>query len=207
MDKSCKCSRLGRHLPEKSVPQKVLDSLTEENPPIGEFVGKSSCNDYVTSLGSSQKVVSYSYFGGYRTRYTQLLANLSNTIKTKYPSWRMRIYHDVTFEKSPRVMNLFCKTYCNFSHVDFCYVPPSHDPETRAKHFGLLYRFRPIGDPTVRYFLSRDLDSYILDREVGPVNQWLESKLPFHVMRDHPWHGGSMLGGLWGFKNYANKGI
>ena len=32
--------------------------------------------------------------------------------------------------------------------------------------------FQPLGDPTVRKFLSRDLDSWILPREREAVREW-----------------------------------
>jgi hypothetical protein len=33
---------------------------------------------------------------------------------------------------------------------------------------------------------------------VAAVNEWLNSSLPFHIMRDHPDHGTYILGGMWG---------
>jgi hypothetical protein len=36
------------------------------------------------------------------------------------------------------------------------------------------------------------------EREVAAVQQWMMSDLPFHIMRDHPQHGTSILGGMWG---------
>ncbi len=38
----------------------------------------------------------------------------------------------------------------------------------------------------------------ISSREVAAVSDWLNSTLPFHVMRDHPDHGAEILGGMWG---------
>ena len=53
--------------------------------------------------------------------------------------------------------------------------------------------------------INRDIDSEIIDREVAAVQQWLNSNWTFHVMRDHPSHGGFMLAGLWGAKNYLRR--
>jgi hypothetical protein len=36
------------------------------------------------------------------------------------------------------------------------------------------------------------------EREVAAVEDWLNSSLPFHAMRDHPAHGTAILGGMWG---------
>jgi hypothetical protein len=36
------------------------------------------------------------------------------------------------------------------------------------------------------------------EREVAAVQQWMMSDLPFHIMRDHPQHKTTILGGMWG---------
>ena len=60
---------------------------------------------------------------------------------------------------------------------------------------GRAWRFAVLGDPTVDLFLSRDSDSWVLDREVTAVQEWLLSGRTFHVMRDHPNHKAVMLAG------------
>ncbi|XP_063870041.1 uncharacterized protein LOC135105628 isoform X2 [Scylla paramamosain] len=70
---------------------------------------------------------------------------------------------------------------------------------------GRAWRFAVLGDPTVDLFLSRDSDSWLLDREVAAVQEWLSSDLTFHVMRDHPNHKAVMLAGLWGGINKRPK--
>lgn len=42
--------------------------------------------------------------------------------------------------------------------------------------------------------VSRDLDSKISARETAAVDEWLQSKKSFHIMRDNPQHGTAMLG-------------
>lgn len=49
-------------------------------------------------------------------------------------------------------------------------------------------------------FMSRDADSPIISREEDAVREWLCTDRIFHVMRDHPKHCVSILGGLWGVK-------
>ena len=50
------------------------------------------------------------------------------------------------------------------------------------------------------YYFTRDLDSRLNDREQAAVTEWLNSNKSFHIMRDHPWHGTEILGGMWGCK-------
>ena len=52
----------------------------------------------------------------------------------------------------------------------------------------------------VDIIISRDLDSRFDDREQAAVNEWIRSEKSFHIMRDHPQHRASILGGLWGSK-------
>jgi hypothetical protein len=35
----------------------------------------------------------------------------------------------------------------------------------------------------VDFFASRDLDAWLIEREVGAVNAWMNSNTLFHVMR------------------------
>ena len=64
---------------------------------------------------------------------------------------------------------------------------------------------KPLGDPTVRKFVSRDMDSWILPRERSAVQEWeTVGRFQFHVMRDHPNHNYPIIAGLWGANNYLN---
>ena len=63
---------------------------------------------------------------------------------------------------------------------------------------------------TTRRFIvvaSRDLDSPITVREQAAVNEWLSSNRSFHVMRDHPHHGRSIMGGMWGYRPLRNVAL
>jgi len=85
------------------------------------------------------------------------------------------------------------------------------DPEThgmaKGDWRGMFWRFEYACcqglDNEVEAFISRDCDSRLFRREAAAVEEWLESGKGFHIMRDHPWHGSQMLGGMWGCRNYA----
>lgn len=47
------------------------------------------------------------------------------------------------------------------------------------------------------------MDATFTDRDYAAVQEWLESPLAFHFIRDHPWHGTTIMGGGWGVK-YGN---
>lgn len=50
----------------------------------------------------------------------------------------------------------------------------------------LIWRYFPLADEFVNVALFRDSDSFILDREVAAVKQWLESDKIAHIMRGWP---------------------
>ena len=65
---------------------------------------------------------------------------------------------------------------------------------------GMFWRFHPCSEDDVDVVLSRDTDSRLTQREKDAIDEWLESDKGFHIMRDHPWHGTQILGGMWGCK-------
>jgi len=69
-----------------------------------------------------------------------------------------------------------------------------------ANYKSMFWRFDPIKDSSVDLFVSRDTDSRLNFRERFAVEEWLNSKKALHIMRDHPWHATSILGGMWGLK-------
>ena len=64
----------------------------------------------------------------------------------------------------------------------------------------MFWRFEPAGENDIDVMISRDTDSRLNFREKAAVDEWLNSDFGFHIMRDHPWHGYPVLGGMWGAK-------
>jgi len=64
----------------------------------------------------------------------------------------------------------------------------------------MMWRFEAFDHPDVQIMMSRDTDTRILLREKLAVDQWLASDKICHIMRDHPWHGVPILGGMFGLK-------
>jgi hypothetical protein len=58
-----------------------------------------------------------------------------------------------------------------------------------------FYRFFPIDDPNVDICCIRDADSRVLERDVGCIEDFLESDKLFHIIRDHPNHHHRILAG------------
>lgn len=64
----------------------------------------------------------------------------------------------------------------------------------------MMWRFEAIDDPEVDVMLVRDTDTRFLLRERLAVDEWLISGKLFHIMRDHPHHAFTILGGMFGTK-------
>ena len=70
---------------------------------------------------------------------------------------------------------------------------------------GMFWRFYPASEEDVDIMISRDTDSRLNLREKAAVDEWLESDKSFHIMRDHPFHGSEILGGMWGVRGSILK--
>ena len=63
----------------------------------------------------------------------------------------------------------------------------SHTDLEGTVDLGRAWRFAVLGDPTVRLFGVRDLDMFILERELAAMEEWREDdSKQFYVMRDTP---------------------
>ncbi|KAB7496591.1 hypothetical protein Anas_11174 [Armadillidium nasatum] len=117
-------------------------------------------------------------------------------ISVFYPGWRVRVYAsspDISFLQS--IMK-------NWTFVNFCDIDNLPPPIYSVRFYPVtMWRFAPLGDDQVDVMLSRDLDSEILKREYDAVSEWLNStNKSLHVMRDHPGHCVTILGGMWGIR-------
>lgn len=131
-----------------------------------------------------KKIVSYSLWGD-NPKYTIGAIRNAELVHSIYPGWISRFYcgSSVPEEIVQRLRALG-------SEVIEMSVP--------GDWTGMFWRFQAISDPDVGVMLSRDTDSRLTPREAAAVEQWLSSDKNFHIMRDHPWHGTEILGGMWG---------
>lgn len=180
----------------QSSPCKIL-SRTYVFSSINE--NTSLCSLRSTRRGKRQKVLAVSLFGPKEND----LFDFDNTLKflyefledaqIVYPDWIVRIYHDASIG-----FNVICDIQCQYANVDFC------DMTDHALIPQKAWRFIPSGDPLVDAMCSRDLDSPLTERERVAVNDWLSENKSFHIMRDHPHHDLTIMGGMWGFRPSLN---
>lgn len=164
---------------------------------LKKIYGKSTCSSWATLRGPNQKVVSYSVYGTFPSDYYSGLEILIPEVTKTYPGWSVRVYHHLNMSDLA-FTNWMCKLACKYPHLDLCHTDYLPVLGNISKATGRAWRFSVMGDPLVNWYVVRDTDSPILQREVDAVKMWLSSGTCFHVMRDHPYHGVPMLGGTWG---------
>jgi len=174
-----------------------------------------TCNIFSTlRRGKHQKVLSYTLFGKNKFYYDKL-KNVTQQIQQYYPDWFMRVYHDSSIDRSI-ICDLECQTDKDgqlINNSDFCDLS-QFNVNLRGMNLTpvnymlpRMWRFLAIGDSFIDIMMSRDSDSFILQREVDSVDVWLRSNKIAHAMRDHPGHGIFILAGMWGFKNVDNRDL
>ncbi|KAI9553022.1 hypothetical protein GHT06_020909 [Daphnia sinensis] len=210
---------LYQHLPIEEYPEKIgchCGGLSASK--SAGRIHQSTCSAEADMRGFNQSVVSYTLFGHpdqdeqVRRRYFSSIEAKSIRIKHYYPGWIMRVYHNLSLDDE---LKYLCPLRCSGGHpphnVDLCHVDSIRTKNITSALVQRLnprmWRFLVMLDPTVDRFMSRDVDSEIIPREVAAVKQWLQSDYTFHVMRDHPSHGGFMLAGLWGAKNVQRRDL
>lgn len=133
-----------------------------------------------------KKIISFSLWGD-NPKYWRGAIKNAELARQIYPDWEPRFYcgsrigTDVTnwlYDANPLTKILI-----------------SHDV---GDWRGMFWRFEAASEADV--MISRDCDSRLNLREKFAVDEWLASPKTFHIMRDHPWHGSKILGGMWGVK-------
>jgi len=142
------------------------------------------------------KVLSYCVYGD-TPKYTIGAIKNAESKQDYFPDWEMRVYHDysVPTDILIKLDQLGVNLIDVSKETTGIYYPTKEESRT----YGMFWRFVPAGDDTVDYFVSRDTDSRLSEREVIAVNDWIESDKPFHIIREHPWgHTWVINGGMWG---------
>jgi hypothetical protein len=137
-------------------------------------------------LGKKPQVIAFTLFGS-QPRYMR--GALDNVLAARdlYPGWVCRFYVDDSVDE------LFVKVLGD----EGAEIVRDGSGSRDTRHL-LTRRFFVADDPKVGRFMVRDCDSVVNPREAAAVAEWMESGLPFHVMRDWWTHTDPMLAGLWG---------
>ena len=140
------------------------------------------------------RVLSFSLYGD-NPKYTIGAIKNSELREKFYPDWQMRVYHNDSVPnyvleqlEANNVVLINTKVDRNVCNA--------------------MWRFAPASEEGVEYFISRDCDSRIFERDVAAVEEWIASGKDFHIIRDHPGgHAWEISAGMWGAKGGFIKNI
>jgi len=132
-------------------------------------------------------------------RYTWGVIRNAQLVPVYLPEWTLRVY--VTADPAlsqlavpPRIINKL-----RLLGADIAIVPTGNTMAPRN------WRLLAAVDQQVHYFLVRNADARLSEREAAAVREWVsateknESRAVIHCIRDHPKHGDhAIVDGLWG---------
>ena len=129
------------------------------------------------------KIISFALWGE-DDMYLRGAVENARLAEELYPDWKCRFYID---DKVPaRIIDSL-----NLYSVQIV-IKGQH-----SRWNGLYWRMQPIFEHTPRVII-RDCDSRLTMRDAVATQEWEASGLPFHIMRDHPNHKKTIMGGMWG---------
>ncbi|NPV13126.1 MAG: hypothetical protein HPY57_15270 [Ignavibacteria bacterium] len=134
-----------------------------------------------------KKIISFCLWGN-NPKYTIGAIKNAHLTNKIYPGWISRFYCS-----SKSTPNDIIKELKNINNVEI--VMTLNDGWVC-----MFDRFLPASENDVEVMISRDTDSRLNLREKYAVDEWLKSNKSFHIMRDHPYHGTEILGGMWGVR-------
>lgn len=140
------------------------------------------------------KVISFSLWGS-NPVYTVGAVRNAEIAKELFPDWKCIFY---CFNTVPQdiVHKLKLMDNAIVRLVD-------SDGDNR----GMFNRFLPAEEENIDYYICRDTDSRLSPREKLAIDDWIASGKDFHIIRDHPYHGTAIMGGMWGVRGGKLKGL
>lgn len=134
------------------------------------------------------KYITYCLWGDNKV-YTY--GTVENVIIAKelFTDWTVRVHYNDT------VPSFIIEWLSRQDNVDLVH----HPGETKSA-LNMYWRFEDFSIPDATV-ICRDADSRLSERELGFVNEWLQSDKDFHIIRDHKHHTVTILGGTLGVRN------
>jgi hypothetical protein len=129
---------------------------------------------------SNAGVIAFSLFGK-SEKYTTGAVENAKLAQCIYPGWILRYYVDASVPEETIGMLRHLRTEVQL-------MPNSQGLS------GMFWRFLIADDPGFDRWMVRDADSRLNYRDRRAVDEWIDSGMPFHIMRDHPNHRSPIMG-------------
>lgn len=133
-----------------------------------------------------KKIISFSLWGD-DPKYCIGAIRNAELSKLIYPDWVCRFY--ISKNVNIEIIKELEKQQCEIILK-----------KEESNWSSMFWRFEAGYDKNIDTVIFRDTDSRLNLREKNAVDEWLKSDKTFHIMRDHPYHGYPILGGMWGMK-------
>tara|TARA_Y100000816_G_scaffold287578_1_gene270566 strand:- start:337 stop:2418 length:2082 start_codon:yes stop_codon:yes gene_type:complete len=138
-----------------------------------------------------KKIISFCLYGKAATYITGMKENIL-LAKKHFSDWIIRIHYndtvDIKFINEYKSLGAECILCSNVG-------------SNKMNWEGMFWRWFPLDDRDVSYWLSRDADSRLSAREANMVKQWTSSNKTLHSIRDHRCHFNPIMGGMFGINN------
>lgn len=141
--------------------------------------------DIQTFTANKKRVIAFSLWGNEKRYIFGALRNLL-LAPDLFPDWELWFYVDNSV--SPGFLEIITSLG---GHVIL-------QPNNQTQQDKLCWRFNVANHSDIGYFLVRDADSVFSLREANAVQEWIDSKKWFHIIRDWWTHTDLILAGLWG---------
>ena len=130
----------------------------------------------------------------YGTKATYIIGMKDNIklAKEHFPKWVVRIYYNSTVPD---------KYIHEYKELGAECVLCENKGINKMNWEGMFWRWLPLDDKNVNFWVSRDADSRLSKREAGLVEEWMNSGKTLHSIRDHRCHMHCIMGGLFGINN------
>jgi len=138
-------------------------------------------------------VIAMSLYGG-ESRYTAGVIRNAHLVRQNFPGWNLWIYIESPMSSKYPVVpeNVISQLVSLGAEVH--YISPEDDMIPP-----MMWRFLVADDAAVDWFIVRDADSRLTQRDAAAVATWMQSGRAFLCVRDHPSHAlYAVSGGLWG---------
>lgn len=145
-----------------------------------QFISYSSC-DLVRMIrrGFNQKVISVSMTNISEFRDVLKLSN-------NFRDWSIRVYYDSQKFSTYEICDLMCDDEINKNNqnIDFCSINYIQENKENIRNKTFVWKWLPIGDPFVDYFISVDMKkSAILENVLLEIKEWMSKEKEFLVIR------------------------
>lgn len=143
--------------------------------------------ELIQSFPSSteKRVISFGLYGA-KPKYTTGAIRNAELASTYFPGWVCRYYY--TSDVPKEVLEKLKALGSELVSI----------PDGQGYVGGMFWRFHVAADESVDRYIIRDTDSRLNSRDRIAVEDWIESKYPIHILRDHVNHCIVMNGGMWG---------